>query len=96
MELDEAGGCLWFEYLIGLARAAIPTETQVMVKREDEQAFARLLGRFNPVCLHAEQQRSVQLLPVETRQRLGCELAGLGGLTALFGDDSLYGRPYSK
>ena len=31
-----------FEDLIGLARAAVPTETQVMVKREDEQAFAEL------------------------------------------------------
>ena len=34
--------CLWFEDLIELARAAVPTETQVMVKREDEQAFAEL------------------------------------------------------
>ncbi|PHQ68139.1 MAG: GTP cyclohydrolase I FolE2 [Sneathiella sp.] len=33
---------MWFEDLIGLARAAMPTETQVMVKREDEQAFAEL------------------------------------------------------
>ncbi len=34
--------CLWFEDLIDLARAGVPTETQVMVKREDEQAFAEL------------------------------------------------------
>ena len=34
--------CLWFEDLIDIARAAVPTETQVMVKREDEQAFAEL------------------------------------------------------
>jgi len=34
--------CLWFEDLIELCRAAVPTETQVMVKREDEQAFAEL------------------------------------------------------
>lgn len=33
---------LWFEDLVGLARQAVPTETQVMVKREDEQAFAEL------------------------------------------------------
>ena len=33
---------LWFEDLIEMARAAVPTETQVMVKREDEQAFAEL------------------------------------------------------
>lgn len=40
--------CLWFEDLIELARAAVPTETQVMVKREDEQAFAEL-NAANPV-----------------------------------------------
>ena len=36
------GETLWFEDLITLARNAVPTETQVMVKREDEQAFAEL------------------------------------------------------
>ena len=36
------GRTLWFEDLVDLARAAVPTETQVMVKREDEQAFAEL------------------------------------------------------
>jgi len=40
--------CLWFEDLIGIARAAVPTETQVMVKREDEQAFAEL-NAANPI-----------------------------------------------
>ncbi|MGB0505654.1 MAG: GTP cyclohydrolase FolE2 [Pikeienuella sp.] len=40
--------CLWIEDLIGLCTAAIPTETQVMVKREDEQAFAELNGA-NPI-----------------------------------------------
>ena len=39
---------LWFEDLIGLARDAVPTETQVMVKREDEQAFAEL-NAANPI-----------------------------------------------
>ncbi len=34
--------CLWFEDLVGHCRRAVPTETQVMVKREDEQAFAEL------------------------------------------------------
>ena len=38
----EPGRTLWFEDLIEIARAAVPTETQVMVKREDEQAFAEL------------------------------------------------------
>ncbi len=40
--------CLWFEDLIERARAAVPTETQVMVKREDEQAFAEL-NAANPI-----------------------------------------------
>ncbi|MCO8146227.1 GTP cyclohydrolase FolE2 [Rhodovulum tesquicola] len=40
--LDAAAPCLWFEDLIELCRSAVPTETQVMVKREDEQAFAEL------------------------------------------------------
>jgi GTP cyclohydrolase I len=39
---------LWFEDLVDLCNAAIPTETQVMVKREDEQAFAELSGA-NPI-----------------------------------------------
>ncbi|MDQ7071896.1 MAG: GTP cyclohydrolase FolE2 [Rhodobacterales bacterium] len=42
------GDCLWFEDLIDLARDAVPTETQVMVKREDEQAFAEL-NAANPI-----------------------------------------------
>lgn len=39
---------LWFEDLIELCRRAVPTETQVMVKREDEQAFAEL-NAANPI-----------------------------------------------
>ncbi len=42
------GDTLWFEDLIEIARAAVPTETQVMVKREDEQAFAEL-NAANPI-----------------------------------------------
>ena len=41
-------GRLWFEDLIDMARRAVPTETQVMVKREDEQAFAEL-NAANPI-----------------------------------------------
>ncbi|MEO0681223.1 MAG: GTP cyclohydrolase FolE2 [Pseudomonadota bacterium] len=41
-------GVLWVEDLVALCRAAIPTETQAMVKREDEQAFAELNGS-NPI-----------------------------------------------
>ncbi len=40
--LTEGQPCLWFEDLVDLCRDAVPTETQVMVKREDEQAFAEL------------------------------------------------------
>ena len=39
---------LWFEDLIEACRRAVPTETQVMVKREDEQAFAEL-NAANPI-----------------------------------------------
>ncbi len=48
VEVDPKARCLWFEDLIGMARAAVPTETQVMVKREDEQAFAEL-NAANPI-----------------------------------------------
>ena len=48
VEVAEGQGCLWFEDLIDMARAAVPTETQVMVKREDEQAFAEL-NAANPI-----------------------------------------------
>ena len=46
--LDETDNILWFEDLIDMARTAVPTETQVMVKREDEQAFAEL-NAANPI-----------------------------------------------
>ena len=39
---------IWYEDLIDMARTAVPTETQVMVKREDEQAFAEL-NAANPI-----------------------------------------------
>ena len=48
VELDNAADVLWFEDLIDMCRAAVPTETQVMVKREDEQAFAEL-NAANPI-----------------------------------------------
>jgi GTP cyclohydrolase IB len=43
-----AGENVWIEDFIELARLAVPTETQVMVKREDEQAFAEL-NAANPL-----------------------------------------------
>ena len=39
---------MWFEDIIEHCRVAVPTETQVMVKREDEQAFAEL-NAANPI-----------------------------------------------
>lgn len=39
---------IWVEDLVDLCLIVIPTETQVMVKREDEQAFAELNGS-NPI-----------------------------------------------
>ncbi|MGF1651185.1 MAG: GTP cyclohydrolase FolE2 [Hyphomicrobiaceae bacterium] len=41
-------GRLWIEDIVDLCVGAIATETQVMVKREDEQAFAELNGS-NPI-----------------------------------------------
>lgn len=40
------GQDLHLEELVQLARAALQTETQVLVKREDEQAFAELNGAY--------------------------------------------------
>ena len=57
--LENDAQVLWFEDLIEMARRAVPTETQVMVKREDEQAFAEL-NAANP-------------LLVEDAARLFCE-----------------------
>jgi len=48
VQLEEGQPILWFEDLIDMARVAVPTETQVMVKREDEQAFAEL-NAANPI-----------------------------------------------
>jgi len=48
VQLEDEQPILWFEDLIDMARAAVPTETQVMVKREDEQAFAEL-NAANPI-----------------------------------------------
>ncbi len=59
---------LWFEDLVDLCNAVIPTETQVMVKREDEQAFAELNGA-NPIFV----EDAVRLLcaSLEAEPRIG-------------------------
>lgn len=46
--IDPTADTLWFEDIVELCRFAVPTETQVMVKREDEQAFAEL-NAANPI-----------------------------------------------
>ena len=59
-------GCLWFEDLIELCRRAVPTETQVMVKREDEQAFAEL-NAANPIFVEDATRLFCEQLQVEPR-----------------------------
>lgn len=60
------GPCLWFEDLIELARRAVPTETQVMVKREDEQAFAEL-NAANPIFVEDAARSFCQVLLEDPR-----------------------------
>jgi GTP cyclohydrolase IB len=60
------GKCLWFEDLIDLAREAVPTETQVMVKREDEQAFAEL-NAANPIFVEDAARSFCQALKGDGR-----------------------------
>lgn len=62
----EGAKCLWFEDLIDLARAAVPTETQVMVKREDEQAFAEL-NAANPIFVEDAARSFAERLLAEPR-----------------------------
>lgn len=60
------GDCLWFEDLIDMARLAVPTETQVMVKREDEQAFAEL-NAANPIFVEDAARLFCEQLKADTR-----------------------------
>ena len=66
--LDETATCLWFEDLVDLARGAVPTETQVMVKREDEQAFAEL-NAANPIFVEDAARLFAEAL--QSDQRIG-------------------------
>lgn len=59
---------LWFEDLITLCRQAVPTETQVMVKREDEQAFAEL-NAANPIFVEDAARLFSQKLKADPRIR---------------------------
>lgn len=62
----EPGRILWFEDLIDLCRMAVPTETQVMVKREDEQAFAEL-NAANPIFVEDAARLYCAALQVDPR-----------------------------
>ncbi|MBE3636806.1 GTP cyclohydrolase FolE2 [Mangrovicoccus algicola] len=64
--LDDDAGVLWFEDLIELCRLAVPTETQVMVKREDEQAFAEL-NAANPIFVEDAARCFAERLLAEPR-----------------------------
>ncbi len=57
---------LWFEDLIDRARTAVPTETQVMVKREDEQAFAEL-NAANPIFVEDAARLFTEQLKADPR-----------------------------
>ena len=63
--LNEAN-VLWFEDLIDLCRTAVATETQVMVKREDEQAFAEL-NAANPIFVEDAARLFCKQLKADTR-----------------------------
>lgn len=66
VELPAGQECMWFEDLIGICRAAVPTETQVMVKREDEQAFAEL-NAANPIFVEDAVRLFCEALLKDTR-----------------------------
>lgn len=57
---------VWFEDIVDLCRRAVPTETQVMVKREDEQAFAEL-NAANPIFVEDAVRAFAQELQADSR-----------------------------
>ena len=57
---------LWFEDMVALCRRAVATETQVMVKREDEQAFAEL-NAANPIFVEDAVRAFARELEAEPR-----------------------------
>ena len=66
VELDCEADCLWFEDLIEACRRGVPTETQVMVKREDEQAFAEL-NAANPIFVEDAARSFAEQLQADAR-----------------------------
>ena len=68
MVVDPSAPTLWFEDAVALCRQAVPTETQVMVKREDEQAFAEL-NAANPIFVEDAARLFAEAL--QSDQRVG-------------------------
>ncbi|NIZ61245.1 GTP cyclohydrolase I FolE2 [Sedimentitalea sp. CY04] len=68
VQVKQGADCLWFEDLIDHCRKAVPTETQVMVKREDEQAFAEL-NAANPIFVEDAARLFCEAL--QNDQRIG-------------------------
>ena len=66
VEMAQNADILWFEDLIDMCRHAVPTETQVMVKREDEQAFAEL-NAANPIFVEDAARLFAQTLQADPR-----------------------------
>jgi len=66
VEIDDSADCFWFEDLIDACRQAVPTETQVMVKREDEQAFAEL-NAANPIFVEDAARLFCEQLQADAR-----------------------------
>ncbi len=64
--LDPAAPAMAFEDLIDLCRSAVVTETQVMVKREDEQAFAEL-NAANPIFVEDAARLFCEALQADAR-----------------------------
>ncbi|MEO0357360.1 MAG: GTP cyclohydrolase FolE2, partial [Pseudomonadota bacterium] len=66
MVLDPTAQDMAFEDAIDLCRGAVVTETQVMVKREDEQAFAEL-NAANPIFVEDAARLFCQALQADAR-----------------------------
>lgn len=66
VEVKDDTNCLWFEELIAACRCVVPTETQVMVKREDEQAFAEL-NAANPIFVEDAARLFCEALQADSR-----------------------------
>ncbi|MEE4119105.1 MAG: GTP cyclohydrolase FolE2 [Paracoccaceae bacterium] len=66
MALDPDAFPMSVEDAVELCRAAVPTETQVMVKREDEQAFAEL-NAANPIFVEDAARLFAEALLADVR-----------------------------